>query len=107
MAEENKEENKVDGYGVINYRLSAIEQQLKELTQLLIKVPIMNNDIKDLEKRVTSLESNQILANDKIQVLEKAPLQDKASKWQSTLDTIYKIFLTAAVGLILVKIGLN
>lgn len=102
---EDKSESK--GMDIINYRLSAIEQQLKDLTQLLISVPIMNNDIKDLNKRVSELESDKAIILEKLQTLETAPIKDKASKWQSTLDTIYKIFLTACVGVILVKIGLS
>lgn len=103
---ENSEEN-VNGYGVINYRLTAIEQQLKDLIQLLIKVPIMNNDIKDLDKRTQNLESKVLLLETKLQNVTTKSIKDKASKWESTLDLIYKVIITACVGALLVKIGIK
>lgn len=108
----------MDGYDVINYRLAAIEQQLKELTQLLIKVPIMNNDIKDLTKRVATLESESKISKSDIQTtqttiktleqkIENQPLKEKANKWEVTINILYKLFITACATIVLCKIGLK
>lgn len=104
---ENKDVENVDGYGVINYRLAAIEQQLKDLTQLLIKVPIMNNDIKDVTKRVSDLEALVKINTTDIQELKTAPNKDKANKWEHYSSIIFDLVITAAVVIVLIKIGLK
>ena len=53
--EKNIEQN---NFGVINVRLKSIEATLSDLKDLLIKVPIMVNDMADLERRTTTAETN-------------------------------------------------
>lgn len=39
--------------------------------------------------------------------LQKAPLQDKAAKWESYTKLILELVITVSIGVILVKIGLK
>lgn len=43
----------------------------------------------------------------KINDLQKAPLQDKAAKWESYTKLILELLITVSLGVILVKIGLK
>lgn len=52
-----------------------------------------SKDIKDLQDSVTELQ--------------KAPLQDKAAKWESVTKIILEMVITISLGIILVKIGLK
>lgn len=44
---------------------------------------------------------------DSITELQKAPLKDKAAKWESYTKLILELIITVSIGVILVKIGLK
>jgi hypothetical protein len=44
---------------------------------------------------------------DEISELKRAPLQDKAAKWESITKLVLEIIITACLGVILIKIGLK
>ena len=44
---------------------------------------------------------------DEISELKRAPLQDKAAKWESITKLVLEIIITACLGVLLVKIGLK
>ena len=85
---------------VVEFRLSAIEKGITELRDVVIENKLQRNDIDRIDIQV---QQN----TDDIAVLKAQPIKDKALKWQTTLDLIYKLVLTAAVGVVLVKIGLG
>lgn len=67
------------------------------------------SDIQDLSSSVAVLASNMDgmlkelqLQNNRLTCLEQKPVK----RWNSILDTIVKLVVTAAIGAILVKIGL-
>ena len=85
---------------VVEFRLSAIEKGITELRDVVIENKLQRNDIDRIDIQV---QQN----TDDIAVLKAQPIKDKALKWQTTLDLIYKLVLTAAFGVVLVKIGLG
>ena len=44
---------------------------------------------------------------DSISELQKAPLKDKATKWENVTKLVVEIIIAACLGVLLVKIGLN
>lgn len=44
---------------------------------------------------------------DEISELKRAPLQDKAAKWESITKLVLEIIITACLGVLLIKIGLK
>ena len=126
--EKNIEQN---NFGVINVRLKSIEATLSDLKDLLIKVPIMVNDMADLERRTTTAETNiDVLAKEvthlkescksitemrveiksakeELNNLKLAPIQKNAGRWNSITDYIFKGLVAAACIYLFSKGGFN
>lgn len=56
------------------------------------------------DKKISDLKDTY---DAKINELQKAPLQDKAAKWESYTKLILELLITVSLGVILVKIGLK
>lgn len=87
-----------------------IKSDLKTMEARLNKQAQMVGDIQQLSFNVASLSQNmksmldEIKAqNDRLNNLEKKPLK----RWDNILDTIIKLAVTAVIGIIFVKIGLQ
>lgn len=94
---------KDDVHNIINSDLKMMEARLN-------KQAAMVGDIQQLSLNVASLSQNmqQMLEEMKSQNTRLNNLEQKPMKrWDGILDTVIKIVLTAAVGVILVKIGLQ
>lgn len=92
---------------VLDYRLKSIEEEIKSLKELLIKVPVMNNDIENIEHRVNACELNIDSLSAEITKLKNEPIKKNAEKWQFIMDFIFKSVITVIVGYFLVKVGLK
>lgn len=92
---------------VLDYRLKSIEEEIKSLKELLIKVPVMNNDIENIEHRVNACELNIDSLSTEITKLKNEPIKKNAEKWQFIMDFIFKSVITVIVGYFLVKVGLK
>lgn len=108
------DESKLD---TINFRLDAIEKSITGLTNLLVKVPIMDNEVKALQKeiqnqdkRISELkkETNDEIENLKTEIttLKNAPDKKKSELFTVITDYIYKALVVACVGYIFYKVGL-
>ena len=84
----------------LNYRLEQLEKSVSELKQLLVNSKLQDKDIKSLNERVENLET-------RVSNLEKAPAEAKASWFDKGLDIVFKLAITAIVGIVLAKIGLG
>ena len=87
-----------------------IKSDLKTMEARLNKQAQMVGDIQQLSVNVASLSQNmqQMLEemraqNDRLLTLEKKPLK----RWDNILDTIIKLAVTAVIGIVFVKIGLQ
>lgn len=78
----------------------------------------LKESIKKVDDKVDKLDAkfeNMCKAHDKeitdvklqISNAQKAPLQDKAAKWETATKIIIEVLLTACLGVLLVKIGIN
>lgn len=85
---------------LIEYRLSNIEKTLSKMEVLLSNNKLQDRDIEDLKEKSKKFD-------ERIKALEIAPDKAKAAKWNTAIDTVFKLALTACVSVILVKVGLK
>ena len=84
----------------LNYRLEQLEKSVSELKDLFINSKLQDKDIKTLKTDVANLET-------RVGNLEKSPAETKASWFDKCVDIIFKLAITAGVGIVLAKIGLG
>ena len=79
----------------LNYRLEQLEKSVSELKSLLVDSKLQDKDIETLKTET------------RVGNLEKAPAEAKASWFDKCVDIIFKLAITAGVGIVLAKIGLG
>ena len=84
----------------LNYRLEQLEKSVGELKELLVNNKLQDRDIETLKTDVAGLDT-------RVRNLEKAPAETKASWFDKGLDIVFKLAITAIVGIVLAKIGLG
>ena len=101
---ENKEQN---DNKIINYRLTNIESTLAELKTVIVENKLQEKEIQDIKgKLVECLQAFN--AHDKrIRNLELEPVKNKADKWQTISDMVFKWVIGAAIGFAAIKFGIN
>lgn len=96
-----------DDINVIDYRLQSIENEIKGLKELLVTVPILNNDLENLEHRIETCETNIDLLNKEISRLKNEPTKKSAEKWKYISDFIFKSLVAIIVGWFFYRLGLK
>lgn len=81
---------------VLDYRLTQIETSVKEVRDLIVETKLQRKDIEDIKEDVKR-NSEDIAA------LKAVP----GKKWVDVTKAITQLVLAAAIGVILVKIGLK
>lgn len=101
------EQNNLDSDKIINYRLTNIESTLAELKTVIVENKLQEKEIKDIkEKLIECLQAFN--AHDKrLRTLEIQPVNDKASKWQTISDAVFKWVIAAILGYFAVKFGIK
>ena len=84
----------------LNYRLEQLEKSVSELKKLLVDSKLQDKDIETLKAQVEDLDK-------RVNNLEKAPAEAKANWFDKGLDIVFKLAITAIVGIVLAKIGLG
>ncbi len=84
----------------LNYRLEQLEKSVSELKELLVNSKLQDKDIETLKTDVSNLET-------RVGNLEKAPAEAKASWFDKVVDIVFKLAITAIVGVVLTKIGFS
>ena len=84
----------------LDYRLEQLEKSVSELKDLFVNSKLQDKDIETLKTDVSNLET-------RVGNLEKAPAEAKASWFDKGLDIVFKLAITAIVGIVLAKIGLG
>lgn len=91
----------------IDYRLSNIEKTLAELKDVIVENKLQAREITELKAKTTEFVSAINAHDQRIRALELRPDKEKATKWSIAIESVLKIILTAAVTLVLAKIGLE
>jgi len=102
MENEEQNDNKI-----INYRLTNIESTLAELKTVIVENKLQEKEIQDIKgKLVECLQAFN--AHDKrIRNLEIEPVKNKADKWQTISDMVFKWVIGAAIGFAAIKFGIS
>lgn len=96
-----------DDINVIDYRLQSIENEIKSLKELLVTVPILNNELENMEHRLSTAETNIDLLTKEVSKLKSEPIKKSAEKWNYILDYVFKTVVTIVIGYFLYKVGLS
>lgn len=91
----------------INYRLSNIEKTLAELKDVVIETKLQQKDIDDLKAKEDEILNAVNHHDQRLRNLENRPTVERANRWTTITDTIFKLVTTALVSFALLKIGLN
>lgn len=95
-----------DKEDLVDFRLSNIEKTLVEMKDVMTETKLQANEIKAISDRQLEM-LNAINSHDKrLRDLELSPAKSKAVKWDSVVDLVFKLGLTAAVGVVIAKVGL-
>ena len=84
----------------LNYRLEQLEKSVGELKDLFVNSKLQDKDIETLKTDVSNLET-------RVGNLEKVPAETKASWFNKVVDIVFKLAITAIVGIVLSKIGFS
>ena len=117
MAEDNSNDNSllielVKSVAVLTSKFDSFEKERSE-DNVELKASIKNVDekVEKLDAKFETLKTDSIeklaAVNTRIDELQRTPLKDKADKWEHYTELVLKLILTAAVGVILVKVGLK
>lgn len=91
----------------INYRLSNIEKTLAELKDVVIETKLQQKDIDDLKSKEDEILNAVNCHDQRLRILENRPTVERANRWTTITDTIFKLVTTALVSFALLKIGLT
>lgn len=100
-------ENNVLNNETINYRLTNIESTLSELKTVIVENKLQEKEIQDIKgKLIECLQAFN--AHDKrIRALEIKPTEDKAKKWQTISDSVFKWVIAVILGYAAIKLGIK
>lgn len=101
---ENTENSNI---GTINYRLTNIEATLAELKTVVLENKLQEKEIKDIKEKLVECLQAFNSHDKRIRNLEIQPVKDKASKWQTVSDTVFKWVIAVILGYFAVKFGIK
>lgn len=102
MDELNKAEDNVTSWRLqqVETSLKEVQMTLKELTEKINSNAPLQNEVEELKK---SVKKN----TDDIIELKNKPDKDAASKWNTVVDVVFKLIVTAFATFFLIKLGLK
>lgn len=89
------------------YRLKNIEETLVELKNVVVENRLQQKDIDEMKKFRSETRNLISSMDDRIKDLENAPAKSKSSRWDTLADIVFKLVVTAAIGVVLAKTGLQ
>jgi len=102
MDELNKAEDNVTSWRLqqVETSLKEVQMTLKELTEKINSNAPLQNEVEELKK---SVKKN----TDDIIELKNKPDKDAASKWNTVVDVVFKLIVTAFATFFLIKLGIK
>lgn len=88
---------------IINSDLKTMEVRLNKQAQMVGDIQQLSFNVASLSQNMKSMLDEIKAQNDRLNNLEKKPMK----RWDGILDTIIKLAVTAVIGIIFVKIGLQ
>lgn len=102
MDELNKAEDNVTSWRLqqVETSLKEVQMTLKELTEKINNNAPLQNEVEELKK---SVKKN----TDDIIELKNKPDREAATKWNTVVDVIFKLVVTAFATFFLIKLGIK
>src|SRR5574344_2183093 len=99
MDELNKEDNSVTSWRLqqVETSLKEVQMTLKELTEKINNNAPLQNEVEELKK---SVKQN----TDDINELKNRPDRDAATKWNTIINVVLKLIVTAVATFFLIKV---
>lgn len=91
----------------INYRLTNIESTLTELKTVVLENKLQEKEIKDIKEKLVECLQAFNSHDKRIRDLELQPVQDRANKWQTITDMVFKWVISVGIGYFAIKMGLK
>lgn len=88
---------------LINTTIPTLEARLNKQATMVGDIQQMSLNIASLSQNMQQMLEQLKLQNERLDILEKKPVK----RFEGVLDTIIKLVVTAAVGALLIKIGLQ
>lgn len=88
---------------LINTTIPTLEARLNKQAAMVGDIQQMSLNIASLSQNMQQMLEQLKLQNERLDVLEQKPVK----RFEGVLDTIIKLVVTAAVGALLIKIGLQ
>src|SRR5574344_2822288 len=88
---------KKESLDLIDYRLTAIESTLAEMKNLLLTTKLQNQRLDTLEDNQRKIEKKVDKNEEEISCIKSFPAKEKAGKFDSVVNLIFKIFITSLV----------
>lgn len=85
------------------HRIDKLEQSTGAIHSLAESIAVLVNEQKNQTDTMNDIKSDVAKLDGKVEALEAKP----AKKWETAVDIVFKILVTAVVGLALAKIGLG
>ena len=92
---------------LIQFRLDSIDEQLKQMQDIIKNNILQDRDIKDLNQRMLLAESEIACIKANVAKLANQPTVEKAERWKYITDYIFKILVAASVAGLAYKIGVS
>jgi galactose-1-phosphate uridylyltransferase len=89
----------------VNFRLTSIEATLSELKAVIVENKLQEKEIKDIKEKLVECLQAFNSHDKRIRNLEIKPIQDKASKWQTITDMVFKWAISAGIAYFAIKMG--
>lgn len=84
-------------------RIDKLEQSTEAIHSLAESIAVLVNEQQNQTNTMNDIKSDVAKLDGKVEALEKKP----GKRWEAAVDIIFKIVVTAIVGLVLAKIGLG
>src|SRR5574344_524943 len=91
---------------VTSWRLQQVETSLKEVQMTLKELTEKINNNAPLQNEVEELKKSVKKNTDDINELKNRPDRDAATKWNTVVDVVFKLIVTAFATFFLIKVGI-
>ena len=92
---------------LIQFRLDSIDEQLKQMQDIIKNNILQDRDIEDLRQRMLLAESEIACIKTKMDAIEHKPSEEKAARWKYITDFIFKGLVAAAIAGLAYKLGIS
>lgn len=92
---------------LIQFRLDSIDEQLKQMQDIIKNNILQGRDIEELRQRMFSAESEITSIRALVEKLINQPANERAEKWKYITDYVFKLLVGASIAGLAYKMGVH